>query len=57
MGFGRTERERQLVLIVNARGGEKLIVNDSVMIRTDDIAKFNSPSQSFMPSARKLTAF
>lgn len=48
MGFGRTERESQLALITNARQGEKLRINDSVMIRTLDVGKYHPPSQSFI---------
>jgi hypothetical protein len=48
MGFGRTEKERQLALIANARHEEKLLINDLVMVRTDDIRKYHDPSQSFI---------
>lgn len=48
MGFGRTEKEKQLALIANARVGEKLRINDLEMVRTLDKAEYHPPSQNFL---------
>jgi hypothetical protein len=48
MGFGRTDRERQLAMIANSRYGEELLVNENMMVRTDKIPEYHAPSQNMV---------
>ena len=48
MGFGKTPLERQLALIVYARAGEQLVINDILIRRTEAAVTYHEPSQSFI---------
>ena len=48
MGFGSTEKEKQLALIANAREGERLRINDLEMVRSEYVRKFHDRSQCFI---------
>ncbi len=50
MGFGRTEKERELVLIASSRSGERLKINDNFMVRSNDDFEYHDPSKSMIYS-------